>query len=115
MPCLQFLEGCRCWEDGRGQKNIAESRDWGLTASLVPIFIESSCVDYASFDFEPVNTFTDGKDREIPRRVPAAKGAVARPLQHHHPAEDRRYNPIDRHQALGRRGAGDIGLVSGWP
>ena len=36
--------------------------------------IESSCVDYASFDFELVNPFTDGKDREIPRRVPAAQG-----------------------------------------
>ena len=43
-------------------------------ASLVPIVIESSCVDYASFDFELVNMFTDGKDREIPRRVPAAQG-----------------------------------------
>ena len=74
MPCLQFLEGYRCWEDGRGQKIIPESRDWGLTASLVPIFIESSCVDYGLFDFELVNTFTDGKDREIPRRVPAAQG-----------------------------------------
>ena len=72
----------------------------------MPIFIESSSVDYASFDLKLVNTFTDGKNREIPRRVPAAKGAVARPLHHQHPAEDRRYNPIDKHQALGRRGAG---------
>ena len=40
----------------------------------MPIVIESSCVDYGLFDFELVNTFTDGKVREIPRRVPAAQG-----------------------------------------
>ena len=32
--------------------------------------------------------------------------AVAGPLQHQHASEDRRHQSIDKHQALGRRGAG---------